>query len=102
MDRRCSNCYGDKPLESFSNSKYVKGGLSYYCKQCDHERYMGRREHVIKAVRLRREENPEAYTEYQRKYREEHKEELREYQRKYRANLRSGAQRGIPSKLPDV
>ena len=83
MQKRCTKCGEEKPLEMFSKNKKGKYGGSSRCKECDKEY---RQENIKKAKEYQQKyynENKEIFLEKANAYRKENKDKINEYGKKY-------------------
>jgi len=74
MNKVCTRCKQEKPVEMFCKHKRMKDGLNSWCKSCANE-----------VAKINRENDPELYRERCKKYYRTHTERVSAANKKYRA-----------------
>ena len=70
----CSKCKQELPFSEFHKNKGNKNGIASSCKSCSKKYYEDNREQINEKARARRNADPEAKREYERRYRQENPE----------------------------
>ena len=66
--KKCNKCKVEQSLSEFVKNKSMKDGLHHYCKSCEKERNLKRREQRTLSTRLSRHNNPDKTLADSRKY----------------------------------
>jgi len=84
----CSKCKIEKPVEEFSKDKKRRGGLHYWCKECEKEYQKEYQKEYRKANSEYQKEwkkaNPGKIQEYNKDYRKANPDKIQEYNKDYR------------------
>jgi len=91
----CSRCGEVRGIGDFAKNRRYKDGLTNVCRACrsayNRERYLVRREEVLKQFRAWRAKNKEKIRVYQKDYRNENRDRLRplakEYYKRHRTRI---------------
>lgn len=85
--KTCSKCGEVKSVGDFVKGRRYKDGLSSVCRACQNaynrERYLVRKEEILKQVRAWRAKNKEKSRAYQKDYRNKNQDRLRPLAREY-------------------
>ena len=85
--KTCSKCGEVKSIGDFVKVRRYKDGLSSVCRVCqsayNRERYLVRKEEVLKQIKVWRAKNQEKIRAYQKDYRNKNKDRLRPLAREY-------------------
>lgn len=88
INKICSRCGLEKPLDEFGTDKRRKDGHASICRACDRirhrEYYEVHRDRKVERQRAYREANPEKAKESSRKWKQAHKDIVNEHTRTYR------------------
>jgi len=89
LNKRCTDCKQDKPLELFNKDRSRGDGLAYRCKECSSRRsalrYLTHRAHISAKSKRRYHENKEARSAQIAKWQSENANRVRETKKEYRA-----------------
>jgi len=79
--KTCSKCGEARDIRDFVKDKRCKGGVTNICRACrnayNRERYLLRREEILKQIKAWRAKNKDKRRVYQKDYRDKNKDRLR-------------------------
>lgn len=85
--KTCSKCGEFRDIEDFVKNRRYKDGLTNVCRACrsayDRERYLVRREEILKRIKAWRAKNKDKIRAYQKNYLNKNKDRLRPLAREY-------------------